>query len=851
MRATTIFIFLLVSLPVSLSAQTGFDLSNYQTFLAEHANLTTEQVLADFGPQQDFYKGNTVDPAPAEHDFLDEIIAAYDLTEAELALLEENYFMVSERLSHPDFGNALRDIFVKDLPVFITTDMILHALHCSYDAILMNTESCVLYPQLESVLAALYESYPSLEASYAGVPEMSASLDDVDLYITVARRLLTGEPVAPRRIDPTDVDVMMNYIDAEMMRPVTLFMETTRDIDFSQFKVRGHYTETERLRRYFKSMMWLGRMEFWLTMPETYPPPTFEDLRRMTIDAVLIDELIDRSGARSVLESIDLFITLLVGESDNLTPPELAEALDIQDIDDPRMLLNDGIFFEFQALLSSTVNYGQRILSSILIMDPFRPGETTLPVSFKLLGQRFIVDSYVLGQVVFPNILFHNNRVWRGLPDPLDAAYAIGNNTALPLLQGELDRYLYGSQLAGLRYLIDAYDEAFWDASLYNSWLQGIRRLNPTEDVSGRPFFMLTAAWQQAKLNTQLASWAQLRHDNLLYAKQSYTGGASCSYPHGYVEPYPEFYCQLARFAQNASALYAGFPEISGTRHFCRYFDYLEEVMTKLELLAGKELNEESFSAEENTWLQTVLYLQQECGPPYNGWFIRLFYVQEQMVEEDYIVADIHTQPTDELGNPVGKVLHVGIGKVNLGVFLANAPSADYTPMAYVGPVLSYYEKVTTGFHRMTDEEWTIQVHGGATPARPDWANIYMASCAGTGLPDGRELPSSVYDLGAGILIPDPPDPVEPDRLVWGLRGIHPNPFQTGTAIAYTLDRTCVVKLEIWDATGRRVITLVDETQGPGEQAVLWDAQGAASGRYYCRLRAGSRTATREMILVR
>ena len=847
-----VFLLLLACGSDAVLAQSGFNPTDYEAFLTEYANLTTGRMLEAFGPKNDFYKGNTVDPAPAEHAYLDEIIAAYNLTPAELALLEENHFMVSERLTFPHFGDGLNDIFINDLPVFVTTDMILHALHCSYDTILMDTEHGVLHPQLEALLEALYNGFPVLEDLYASVPEMSNSLDDIDLYITIAKTLL-GEAVAPQRISPEDLATMLVRIDSESMQTVALFAETPRNIDFSQFKVRGHYTESERLQKYFKCMMWLGRIEFWLTEPETCPPPTFEDIRRMVIDAVLLDELIDLADARADLESIDEFITLLVGESDNLTPAELIEALHIQEISDPTMLLDDGVLVDLQDLLSSTVNYGQKILSSILMMNPFAAGEATLPVSFKLLGQRFIVDSYVLGNVVFPNILFQNQRVWRGLPDPLDAAYALGNDTALPLLQGQLDAYLYGSQLAGLRYLVDAYDEAFWDASLYNSWVQGIRLLSPSEDMSGLPFFMQTAAWQQAKLGTQLASWAQLRHDNLLYAKSSYTGGATCSYPHGYVEPYPEFYCQLARFAENASVLYSNFIGIYYTRSMCDYFDDLAEIMTKLEGLAGKELAEESFTSEEINWLKTVLYYQEECGPIYNGWYKDLFYNPDQLAEADYVIADIHTQPTDEFGAPVGKVQHVGIGKVNLGVFLADAPSHSYVPMAYVGPVLSYYEQVTMDFQRMTDEEWEVQVQGGSVPARPDWVNIYLADNAGEALPAGRELPSSVYDVGAGILDPDPPDPPQPEPTdwVWGLRGNHPNPFQTGTVIAYTLDRTAPVELEIWDATGRRVTTLVNETQGPGEQTALWNARGVANGRYYCRLRDGDRTATTEMILVR
>jgi hypothetical protein len=67
---------------------------------------------------------------------------------------------------------------------------------------------------------------------------------------------------------------------------------------------------------------------------------------------------------------------------------------------------------------------------------------------------------------------------------------------------------------------------------------------------------MQTKAWQEKELQTSLASWTELRHDTILYAKQSYTPdiclapGPSTQLPKpkpvvGYVEPVPEFYARL------------------------------------------------------------------------------------------------------------------------------------------------------------------------------------------------------------------------------------------------------------------------------------------------------------------
>ena len=134
------------------------------------------------------------------------------------------------------------------------------------------------------------------------------------------------------------------------------------------------------------------------------------------------------------------------------------------------------------------------------------------------------------------------------LPSSLDVLFALGNNAASDLLKPELEHYKYSLNLSGLRYLIDGYDNEFWEQSFYNRWLNTIKTLNaPTIGEREKyPEFMKTAAWWQQKMNTQLASWAQLRHDNLLYAKQSYSGSFGCSNPDAFLEPMPEFYKVLS-----------------------------------------------------------------------------------------------------------------------------------------------------------------------------------------------------------------------------------------------------------------------------------------------------------------
>lgn len=83
-----------------------------------------------------------------------------------------------------------------------------------------------------------------------------------------------------------------------------------------------------------------------------------------------------------------------------------------------------------------------------------------------------------------------------------------------------------------------------------------------------------------------------------------------------------------------------------------------------------------------------------------------------------------------------------------------------------------------------------------------------------------------------------------------------PNPFNPVTDIRYDLPVDCLVKLEIYDVQGRKVITLTDGYARAGRVVVAWDGKNAlgadvSSGVYLYRLRAGNFTDIKKMVLVR
>ena len=84
----------------------------------------------------------------------------------------------------------------------------------------------------------------------------------------------------------------------------------------------------------------------------------------------------------------------------------------------------------------------------------------------------------------------------------------------------------------------------------------------------------------------------------------------------------------------------------------------------------------------------------------------------------------------------------------------------------------------------------------------------------------------------------------------------YPNPFNPSTSISFQIPKPGHVSLNIYDASGKLVRTLVNETRSEGLNEVNWngkDNKGVAvvSGIYFYKLTAGSFDETKKMVLLR
>ena len=853
------FIFLSI-LFSSLTYSQVFNLEDYIQFLQSHQNMSTEELL------QMHPAGYFTDQINTNYDdalYFDTLDAYYNFTEYEKSLIEDHGFMVSERLKKISFGESLLQIFHQDFPVFVSTEAILHAFHISYDRILMDMEVGLLEDRLIELLWSLRNSIGQLHNIYSSNPEMITMLQDVDLYVTVPLLLLEENATLYYPENTVIKDSVLSWIIAEQGGiSSTIFSSTCRVMDWSQFKPRGHYVYDPQtqidLEGYFRAMMWLGRVELYLIAPASYPfqcpNQTFEDIQRQAIDAFLIDELFDIANASPIYEEMENVIKFFVGESDNVRLDHLDYLKQAISINNPTELLDSLKMVEFQDTLMNQAFAYQLILSQILFSDPMKP-DTIRPASaFMVFGQRFVIDSYVTGTVVYDRIKYLGEKICRLFPSTLDVLFSLGNSASAQLLIDELDEYHYSTNLAALRYLIDHYDPNFWGSSIYNYWLNSIRKLNPPEDRSGLPEFMKTAAFWQQKMNTQLASWTELRHDNLLYAKQSYTGGTVCSYPYSFVEPFPEFYSVLNDYSNEALDYFTSlnFPDPGIKSKIIYYFTRCKGITDTLQTICEKELAGIPFSGGEQAFLAGMIYETGQSGVSLDGWYPNLFYDDifrgewgyEGLMESDHIVADIHTTPTYCGGGYLGAISHVGTGSVNLGVFITKNHLGEST--AFVGPVMSYYEYRTTNFLRLTDDEWASTYLQSAL--RPEWVNIYLADSLGETRGSGPSLITAV-EQDEKLIIPQ-------SQI---LLDNYPNPFNPYTIISFSIpyDLTnSFVELKIYDINGRLVNTLVSENLPAGNYLTRWEGDNTggnkvSSGVYIYSIRVGDRAVNKKMTLLK
>jgi VWFA-related protein len=208
-------------------------------------------------------------------------------------------------------------------------------------------------------------------------------------------------------------------------------------------------------------------------------------------------------------------------------------------------------------------------------------------------------------------------------------------------------------------------------------------------------------------------------------------------------------------------------------------------------------------------------------------------------------------------------------------------PFDQYGPPGYFGEATLRLIQKEKGRRRVLATEYTPPDEEGTAfdlilQAKPDTVLTLQAS--GLGDRGRREAvlvnqsTSEVHDLmGNGEVTVVPQSEETSYRLLVGsssfvkenqqaitpesvkLLANYPNPFRTGTTIEYALPKDADVRLAVYDVLGRQVAVLEEGRRESGFHRVRWDVgdQALSSGVYFYRLRAGEKTKSGRMVLLR
>jgi hypothetical protein len=668
---------------------------------AEQEGLSYDELLSQRG--HDYV--TSLDFTVSEADYYDDFVLHFGLETEAQQVLDTLGFVVVDSPDSAGPGDVYYDIFSNDLPLYVTADSILHAWHRTYDSLLKETETAVLLPALQALL----------DQSMAALDSSSEAGRDASIYLAVARALLEPDWPVPASIND-EVDSFLGYIEQPSLREVD-FLGARTPMDFSQFIPRGHYTDSEELKQYFKAMMWLGRTDLVLLGSPNEGSPRQEAAAR-ALAGVMTDQSIGNH-----YRTIDDYYAVCVGRTNAVTPIALLELCAEGGLTD---CVGDGADMADVYEAQQPPEYSSRVFA----------GDVP-PIAMRFLPQRFGYDSWVTSQTTTPR-LKPAVPGGRAMAMVEDVAFVLGNDRALEYMADDMTRphrENLPATLESLRLTMDAIAPPELEATVYNHWLEALRALSRPQLDEHFPQVMRRAEWHDRKMEAVLGSWTELRHDNILLIEQS-SGGIACQYPEGYVEPVPELYRSLA----HAAALFQSYYETQGQgvmTNASSFFAHVTQVMEQLALLADKELAGEPMTDGELLFLNETVdrhaqdgYYGTRC---FDGWYPRLFWTNDWPIEcpteggmmrpEDHpsavfepLVADVHTDAEAE------QALEVAVGDPGLMVV---AIDNDGDRSLFAGPVYNFYSFAVPLSSRMTDNEWLQRLQAGDLPERPLFTRSY------------------------------------------------------------------------------------------------------------------------------
>ncbi len=730
------------------------------------------------------------------------------------ALLRANHFTV-KKSQYKQLFDVYNSCTWNGTPIFVTTDAVLHTYHVLFDRILAEIEMKKFVAELNALTENLIIETETVY-SQSIQPEAKEAARRNLAFFSVAKKLLGEKTAIPATVAAL-VDSELVLIDRHQGYRISPIFGYFSALDYSQFQPRGHYTKNDTLKAYFKTMMWYGWTIF------TMEPNLFGDLSyRHTLQALLLVQMLYRMQVdnqplwekwRFIYDPTVFF----VGKTDE---PNIMDY----------KLIADQIYGANFLSLSLDSLANKNLLAAFMIEAQQLP-EPKIPnwiygtfvtyKGFRFMGQRFIPDSYMFAHLIDPYV---SGRLF---PKGLDVMAILGSNRAFAILDSlykETSYENYTQQIDGFKTEFANLSPAAWAQNLYWNWLYCLMPLL-YQKGAGYPFFMQTLAWANKEVLTALASWAELRHDTILYAKQSST---PCCIPPGpprnYVEPNPHLYARLASLAQftrdGLQSRNLLFPE------FKEKLDLFESLLMFLKRVAIKELENIPLTDQEYEDIYCFGKVMQKLVS---------YYPDPQVpwksdTDDMAVIADVHTDSNTD------QCLEEGVGyPLEIFVIVNEGGTVRITR----GAIFSYYEFIQPIADRLTDEAWRKMLVGEKPPKLPEWVASFM-DLGQAQPPWWEDSPDNLFRKEfSNVQLAEPKAIPKSIKLFQN----YPNPFNEQTLIRFQLPKAAQVKIEIYNVLGQKIRTLLFEPKTAGVHTIKWDGKdnfgrSVGSGVYFISLEA-------------
>lgn len=647
--------------------------------------------------------------------------------------LNKYNFAFSEK-NYNQMFNAYEQRYYSNVPNYVTTDLYLHTYHMYFSWVLKVLESRCFLPAITDMSDYMYRQ--NLKAIASASDENTKKLAEFGAtYYAIAYKLCTEKDEEDLPDNLKDAyTIELNNIKAEVDGPSDFLHINGDNIFFySLFKARGFYTRSENAKRYFHAMMWLQTA--WFCMDDN------DGLQRGLYLALQYHNA--GSELQNICRSVYDPIGFLMGQPDNMPIIEIADVVNTK----------LGIHSTADLQNEQKLNTARTVLAKLFSeYDKIHPKKKELMAcvnKMNFMPQRYTPDAEILSKM-------YNEKPngARAYPSGLDVFDAFGSQSAANVLDStdkEAKQWTdYGKFRKEMRSKFSKF--ADFDKTMYNKWMETLVTLQKSS--KDKPGYMKTGGWQRKDLNSSLASWAELKHDAILYAEQPMAaemgdGGGdfialpSPVYIQDYVEPNLAFWKKMKEMLElNIKMLKkAGFYKSVEEKTIKKdddgdeyedinTFDIkgnTEWLMKKVQLCidaAEKELKNIRLTNEENEAIKMTgpefeEYTLQILNPEikYSDWF--------EVKDADSsiaIVADVFTRNVPDCGK--NAVLEEGVGRANEIYVVVERNGQTYITR---GAVFDYYEFVDKDMKRYSDEEWQQLLNTDKKPSRPTWTrDLYV-----------------------------------------------------------------------------------------------------------------------------